>query len=741
VTLLTSLDQGHRRGALSSRKLFATIGLGLVSLAPIAMVQLTTGELRAATSAEDPAVLRVAQDGSADFTAIQEALDAAPLGATVQVAAGSYVEDLTITHDVQLQGAGWEDTRLMGTGNRRPALLITEGHDILIRGLRFSSPGEHVDGAVMKGAVVEIADAVVEIDQCAIAGGPASGVQIMGQSEVTLSQSLVAAVWAEGVVISDPASATLTQCEIRNAFHYGVAIRSQGDVTIERCRISGSAWHGIRYDHCSPTLRGNLLFDNTRLGIYANGETSAQVTANHFHGNGTGITCWNGASDSIHGNTFSNNLRSGVTINDSANPQVTDNIFFNNPVGVSTGNLTTESPFGHALDEVVFANNAFWKNGEDVRLPLGDALFSTHGNSRADPLFNDVAQLDFGLSATSPARQADMGAAEPLGFLSPWAVQAEEVRFISDREKRAALAAAPSPGTSQAQIQSWVNEVMQIDDEALREAGVAKIREAMGSADEATRVAALSAFLSTSTANYDKASFREVILPLTTSAHGTVQTKAFYALWAAGSQPGDLDLLIAAAHKNAPGLSDSISHLLFMYCEGKIAGPAADVLLDIFQTQDARELRELCRGLWGARITPELEARLIALAQTDDPNLYHDVIYFAISTSPEKPAAFVDALIKAAVHPDHNNSGRALWGLSYGVDEAQHGVVAEFALKLFKSRNNPSFRSKAMTLITAYAGPDQLQQIEELAANTMLSEDRRHELRAISERLTGEEAR
>ncbi len=47
-----------------------------------------------------------------------------------------------------------------------------------------------------------------------------------------------------------------------------------------RCRRRGRSvkWRRIRYDNCSPEIRGGLIFLNARSGIYASGKTKQALT-------------------------------------------------------------------------------------------------------------------------------------------------------------------------------------------------------------------------------------------------------------------------------------------------------------------------------------------------------------------------------------------------------------------------------------------------------------------------------
>jgi parallel beta-helix repeat protein len=533
-----------------------------------------------------------------------------------------------------------------------------------VRGLRFSSPGPHGEGRLGSGAILEVAGAGAVIEDCVLAGGPANGLVVSGASEVELRASLITGVWAEGVVVNSPAKTLITGCDIRNLYHYGVQIRAGAEATVESCRISGTGWHAVRYDSASPTIRGNLLFENERFGIYASGETSATVTGNQFHGNGmAGMACWNGSSDLVENNTFSRNGRAGLEILDVSNPRVRHNIFFDSPIGISNSNVKEESPWGSLDGGFVLEQNQFWQVGKALRLfqkgqAAEDALTFTGSfkfdplafNVTADPLFVNLGARDFTLAARSAARLENVGALDPLAFESPWPTQPEEAPFIQQRTKAAVEASAPSRSTAYNIAKPWIDEVLQIEDAGLRAAGVEKIRAALASADE-----------------------------------------------------------------------------------------ASELLLELFESSDPSVLRELCRGLWGARVSSALEARLIELARTEDRSLYHDVIYFALSTLEGKSAAVVDELFRAAQDRDHNNWGRALWGLSFGVPREHQGKVADFALKFFAARGSEGARDKAVRLIEAYAEPRHAAQVEALAQNELVGEPHRARLRGLAEVLRAKE--
>jgi len=443
--------------------------------------------------AKNADVLTVAADGSAEYSSIQKAIDVADAGAVIRIGPGMYEERLKIDKPLTLTGAGWDKTTIMTMSpgadvieqamrtlqgrmqeaktddhrneiaakfkiefkekHGRPTLLVSDTQGVVISDLKLTSPGERLEGRNISIPILEFSKAKASVSKCAVIGSLGDGIHILNGSDVEIRESLVAAVWSTGIIVGERQGASsslrLLDSELRNCHYAGICIRKgNGSTRVERCRISGAAWHGIRYDDCSPAIVGNWIFGNARSGIYASGQTTATVRQNLFYANEMGgMSCWFQNQDTIEGNTFADNKQAGLSILGASEPVVQKNIFFSESNGVLCGDIGSDSAFAKSDGAVAMEKNLFWNNEHMVARRIAKtadsesttediALDKQAGNLEMDPMFADAAGRDFSLMPDSPARRLGIGVAEPIGFESPWPIQPEEAAIIPDGPTR-----------------------------------------------------------------------------------------------------------------------------------------------------------------------------------------------------------------------------------------------------------------------------------------------------------------
>jgi hypothetical protein len=125
---------------------------------------------------------------------------------------------------------------------RHMAMLRSE----LVRNTGFSS-----------NSALDVVDATVQIEGCAILELPGTGLSATGESHVSVKNCLIANCWGKGVAVSfsERGSFEIVDSEIRNNQYSGLSISGPcKSIVVKRCRIHGTGWHGIRDDDCSPRV-------------------------------------------------------------------------------------------------------------------------------------------------------------------------------------------------------------------------------------------------------------------------------------------------------------------------------------------------------------------------------------------------------------------------------------------------------------------------------------------------------
>jgi hypothetical protein len=289
--------------------------------------------------------------------------------------------------------------------------------------------------------------------------------------------------------------------------------------------------------------------------------------------------------------------------------------------------------------------------------------------------------------------------------LRPVGANAESILDGARRAHRAEQTAVDTMAGPDAATE-WTNQMRALGEGAAakRAVVVERLQAALKGDDARQSIAALQTLQQIGDVNYDKATFRPLVLPFVEKGEGSALVTACYALFNTKREAGDLKLVQDAWSRRSPELDNAMSHLLFIYGDGAIEGRSEEIVLELLDSPHADVRREALRGLWGASVPDRLAERIVKLA--DDPESHHDAIYYALSTLKPKNPAAVDKLIETLTDPDWNNWDRALWGLGYGVPRELQPKVAAALTELYTARTDPKVRETCRNLIRQYAGAE-----------------------------------
>ncbi|HEY3268170.1 MAG TPA: right-handed parallel beta-helix repeat-containing protein [Armatimonadota bacterium] len=353
-----------------------------------------------------PVVVRVspsgddANDGS-DWTkakkTIQAALDAAPGGGEVWVAAGAYTGGVRLNANVALYGgfAGTETAReqrdwtthvasIDGVGGVTvyisPMTLSTGVLDgFVIRngntGIQCvgSSPVLRNNSVTANSTGIVLNTASPLIDGNAIFANGREG--IVGDGSPTVTNNVVNANnpannSLHGINVTG-APPTIANNKVTNNGGRGISV-SPGPTVFSENRVSGNFLEGIAYGGAAGSIINNRVSNNRNAGIYVNGGGPA-VSGNTVTGNGTGISADSGSTSVITGNTMSGNLGRGFAADATAVTVTNNTIADNLGGGVNLG-----GGFPTLLNNVIRGNAITNDVGAGILLRAGAALVANN---------------------------------------------------------------------------------------------------------------------------------------------------------------------------------------------------------------------------------------------------------------------------------------------------------------------------------------------------------------------------
>ncbi len=267
-------------------------------------------------AAPDPSeLITVDDDGPADFTKIQDAIDNATDGDTILVSAGRYNETLLIEKRVILVGEGAELTFIDGNGTGT-VISIRETSNVRIRGFTIQKSG--------------------------VSDGNNSG-----------------------IFIYNTPSCVVSDCIFKDTY-FAINVHSSSDTLISNNLITNSV-EGINLE----ISVGNILFNNTLTnndyGVSLRFSIQAKILNNIIISNDIGIICYSSTYNTILRNEISSNVLNGLQFLNSRYNSVSENMIIKNRGGidlyVSTSNSIYRNNFNNTHTQAESDQPNTWDDG------------------------------------------------------------------------------------------------------------------------------------------------------------------------------------------------------------------------------------------------------------------------------------------------------------------------------------------------------------------------------------------
>jgi len=276
----------------------------------------------------------------ADFSSVQEAVNASSEGDTILVYNGTYYENVVVNVTVRIEGNGTAGTTIDG-GNLSDVIAVLSA-DVEIVGMSLINSGE-MDGD--SGLDLQADNAtIVEV----FVNGSNNGIRGDTTHNHTIEDCVVMSNNMSGILFDSCSGISIEETMITSNGDSGIYILDSESLSIEECNISGNLMSGIYLD----TSYNVTITDSTMVGNGNDGVTLMKADFNIFHANNISSNGDYGIyvnvqsnNNSVHHNVFIDNVQSPQSY-DSKGDNEWDDGFEGNYWSDYTGNDTDEDRVG-----------------------------------------------------------------------------------------------------------------------------------------------------------------------------------------------------------------------------------------------------------------------------------------------------------------------------------------------------------------------------------------------------------
>jgi len=297
----------------------------------------------------------VDDDGEAEYTKIQDAINVSADGDTIEVSAGTYDENVVVNRSIHLVGEGSEVTIVDGGGSYSAIKITSDWVNLsgfqVIESKRGDEAGIKIlsDGNTITdnectnnyhGIYVSSSDHN-QLSNNRCSNNSDNGIRLHGASHNQLSDNTIITNEKEGLMIQNSFHNKINDNVVTDNSE-GIKLEEASYILIEDNNVSANEGSGIEILDGSNnnTIKGN---DCSRSGEEEEGieidDSSYNLIANNvIADNDVGIQLENSHNNDVNNNTITGSLsreeEEGIEIEDSCYNLITNNLITDNDVGI-----------------------------------------------------------------------------------------------------------------------------------------------------------------------------------------------------------------------------------------------------------------------------------------------------------------------------------------------------------------------------------------------------------------------
>ncbi|MDX6238195.1 MAG: hypothetical protein QOG10_3010 [Kribbellaceae bacterium] len=258
-------------------------------------------------------VLTVAADRPGSYPTIGSALLAAPDGATVAIAAGTYAETLELNgRSVTLQAEPGATVVLDGAGAEWPTLRAVDGQ-LTLRGL---------DVRAVDNLAVSVDRTVLTVAQCSLRSRTRPAIGVHASTAFTIDRCTIAG--AETGIVVEGAGGRILDTRVSEISGDGIVVALGSDPLIRGCTITSCGGRGVYvYQYSRPELTDSEIAHTGSEGIgVAHGSTPTIRRVTVHDTRGPGLTFAPGCGGTVEGCRTDNTGQPALDIAEGASVEV-----------------------------------------------------------------------------------------------------------------------------------------------------------------------------------------------------------------------------------------------------------------------------------------------------------------------------------------------------------------------------------------------------------------------------------